>query len=1290
MTATERGGNVLAAVRILIGEDDVKLERSTDTNTDSDSSSATAAHDLLEQRLRQRLQRARTACARLRVEDPHSEDDASPAQDATGAAALRLLVCMHESEMETETETAAAGASAPSKSPLDPALAQPLRKLISLISRWSLAPALSRFDSMYARAHPPPPANQAQSRFTEVVDDERRLSEKKENRPVKSPGQEDLAVDGLSTILRSLRTILPEEGQDGQASSGPPQRLSISTQTARIMLELCSSEILDVALRITRASSPARSHDAQSASRFVNLVLRSLATQSALSTLAGVGRFKTPPFETKTSPSTHQRAPTPTFVLQTVKRMSALQLLRPDGVEALLRSSLEEAESQPELAQKIASYQNMAALSVAMTEAPVGVPAELFVKAVLKQMMDFLQANAASPGSSISPQLTVVVLALARLSRKHPSHLQQSLDERIYQCFFGPAVGGSRCVEDDVVVASQDVRLAAKMLVCIVEHAEPSSDFLHFLLDPILGPCFALLDQLSRSITSLSAKTDSSGKGKVRVIGDMRDGDDLAIRQELRGAMKTCLGALARSSPADELVEAFGPKAQSLLDRVAGGQLFSGPNSTSDALPKSSLTWANDDGGVCLKVGRNHSDALHSVLEGLPAALASSISLSEVADLKLPSDLAFSLPVQAATIVTVLKDAQRADVAKLLLQAVLDRYVAVRSGVRLEQGDSNGGDGAGLDMRPILYLQMIMQLFETFGEALLKGDTRSILAFIDFTLPSTVDIGRTAAPRPVASEEGASQGLQGLLNVNQHPIQQPVRERGGDALEEEFDPDAVVTALNLLLATLEGDSGLSTETTPLLGVIQAKIAALLSSSNEEIRRLTQEAMLVLKARAASRSSNRLDTKSPGTTIVTPRSKGLAMYQEALKLLQDPILPVRAHGLIILRELVSESEKRPSRTSAAKKGTLIVDSEDAATGQGDDEDIRPEVDEALLPAILDIFVQAIQDEESYLYLNAIQGLAAMAISGGTHVLRVLVGKYTGADERAGRNAKQAEVDRRLRIGEALLRVIQRCGAGLGPNVSIVVEPLVTMLRNAHEPTALRSSAISLLGTCVEAAPLEMAAGRHSISLALTCLDIISIESTERSQPLFAARRRKRKDRARTTGSIVVTGSLANIVDEEESDEEDEQPRPDSALATDTRLPQLRRSALFLLTLLISGTNAVLEKYMEDRTEGARSDLLGSITGDGGGITTLRLPGGSVLQPLPSLTDGPTTQQQQRSRPALPPLLYEPKLLGRTKTVLGFVAGRDADAVVRVQAGEAQRECSQMELHLVHLLAASSAK
>ncbi|CAD6914177.1 unnamed protein product [Tilletia controversa] len=184
MTATARGGNVLAAVRILIGEDDVKLERSTDTNTDSDSSSATAAHDLLEQRLRQRLQRARTACARLRVEDPHSEDDASPAQDATGAAALRLLVCMHESEMETETETAAAGASAPSKSPLDPALAQPLRKLISLISRWSLAPALSRFDSMYARAHPPPPANQAQSRFTEVVDDERRLSEKKENRRV--------------------------------------------------------------------------------------------------------------------------------------------------------------------------------------------------------------------------------------------------------------------------------------------------------------------------------------------------------------------------------------------------------------------------------------------------------------------------------------------------------------------------------------------------------------------------------------------------------------------------------------------------------------------------------------------------------------------------------------------------------------------------------------------------------------------------------------------------------------------------------------------------------------------------------------------------------------------------------------------------------------------------------------------------------------------------------------------------------------------------------------------------
>ncbi|KAE8267783.1 hypothetical protein A4X09_0g4560 [Tilletia walkeri] len=1265
MAETERVDDVVAAIQILIGENDVKLERSK-----SDSSSP---QDLLEQRLRQRLQRARTVCTRLQDQEGDGGDEtalngASP-QDVTGAAALRLLVCMHQSEMEKATSSA----SIPSKPSLDPALAQPLRKLISLVSRWCFAPAISHFDSIHALAHPSA-IDQAQSRFTEVIDDARPQNGTDE--------EEKVAVHRLSAILTSLRTIL-SEAQSDQAPSGPPQRLSISTQTARILLELCSSEILDVALRLTRASSLTGSQDAQSASRFVNLVLRSLSTQSALSTLAGVGRSRAI-FESKSelsqskSHSDRHRAPTPAFVLRLVKQMSALQLLRPDGVEALVRSSLDEAESQSELARKTGSYQNMVALSVVMTEPPIGVPAKVFVNTILGQMMDHLQANVASTGSSsISPQLTVVVLALARLSRKHPSHLRQSLDERIYRCFHGPANDASRLVEEDVVVTSPQVRLAVRLLVCIVEHAEPSSDFLQFLLAPILGSCFALSDHLSRSITMVD-----SGKGKVRVIGDVRN-DALAIRQDLRSMIQTCLVAWARLSPVDELAEQLGPNPQSLLDRVARGQLFSDGIALPDPPADLPLTWANDDGGVCLKVGRRHSGALQAVLENLPAALAASISLSDVADIKLPSGLAFSLPVQAATIVTLLKKAQRTDVAKILLQNVLDRYVAVRSGSGLDHVHSNGGDEAEPDMRPILYLQMIMQLFETFGEDLLKGDTKNILAFIDFTLPNAANTGRTAPDRPTASQDNGSQGLQSLLNVSQSTSNEAAQEAEMDSMGDEYEPDAVVTALNLLLATLEGDTRLSTERIPLLGVIQAKIAALLSSSNEEIRRLSQEAMLVLKARAASGSSSQSAMDGPDAKVVTPRSKALAKYQEALKLLQDPILPVRAHGLIILRELVSESEVKVA-PGISKKPSLIIDPEDVAKDEGHQEEVQPELDAALLPAIMDIFVQAIQDEESYLYLNAVQGLAAMAISGGSQILKVLVRKYTGADERAGRKINQAEVDRRLRIGEALLRVIQRCGPRLGPNVSIVVEPLVTMLRSANEPTALRSSAISLLGTCVEAAPLEMASGRYLDSLASTCLDIVSIETTERSKPSSAIKRNQAKSRARSGFSVVATGSLADIADGEGSDDEDEQPQPDNALATDTKLPQLRRSALFLISLLISGTNAVLEKHMDDLTEAVQSDLLGAGTKDRGGISALRLPGGAMLQPLPTASDGMT---KQRNR-TLPPLLFEPKLLERTKTVLGFVAGRDADAVVRAQAEEARRECSELELQLVRLLASSA--
>lgn len=159
------------------------------------------------------------------------------------------------------------------------------------------------------------------------------------------------------------------------------------------------------------------------------------------------------------------------------------------------------------------------------------------------------------------------------------------------------------------------------------------------------------------------------------------------------------------------------------------------------------------------------------------------------------------------------------------------------------------------------------------------------------------------------------------------------------------------------------------------------------------------------------------------------------YQKALKLLQDPLLPVRAHGLLLLRELVSFPviAKEAQRERLEKEAII----------------------RALHPAILSIFLQAIQEDDSYVFLNAVQGLAALVhapgpnsrSNPGNEVLKALLDAYArGAEDIADeetesdkkpkdgekgrtKGKRMSEVDTRLRIGEALAIVVRRCGDAL---------------------------------------------------------------------------------------------------------------------------------------------------------------------------------------------------------------------------------------------------------------------
>ncbi|KAI3607926.1 hypothetical protein WG66_005171 [Moniliophthora roreri] len=184
---------------------------------------------------------------------------------------------------------------------------------------------------------------------------------------------------------------------------------------------------------------------------------------------------------------------------------------------------------------------------------------------------------------------------------------------------------------------------------------------------------------------------------------------------------------------------------------------------------------------------------------------------------------------------------------------------------------------------------------------------------------------------------------------------------------------------------------MSSKTTSILNDILLLLEPIVKSDAEGIRELAGEARMVLTARLAFQNAQ------PGGKAdqTSPEEDSRTTYQHALKLLQDPILPVRAHGLLLLRQLVTSSS------------------------QGS----KP-LDPALVPAIQDIFMQSVQDNDSYIFLNAVQGLAALVDRFGASVLKHMVQNYTrGLTEMHGGDMTQQEVDIRLRVGEALAAVVE---------------------------------------------------------------------------------------------------------------------------------------------------------------------------------------------------------------------------------------------------------------------------
>lgn len=200
----------------------------------------------------------------------------------------------------------------------------------------------------------------------------------------------------------------------------------------------------------------------------------------------------------------------------------------------------------------------------------------------------------------------------------------------------------------------------------------------------------------------------------------------------------------------------------------------------------------------------------------------------------------------------------------------------------------------------------------------------------------------------------------------------------------------------------------------------------------------------------------LEGEKPPISTKDLHSKTLA---RAITSLNDPLVPIRAHGLFLLRQLVES---------------------------------RSEV--ISLDFVINLHLIQLKDPEPFIYLNVIKGLQCLIEWNETEVLRILTSIYVN-------EKNDTDIDERLKIGEVLLRYIESSNELFsGESARIIADSTLHLIRRPlsdsdKEDDRLRMSAMSLLGTCCKVNPIGII---DSLEDALSCaIGILQLETNKDS-------------------------------------------------------------------------------------------------------------------------------------------------------------------------------------------------
>ncbi|CAG0909641.1 unnamed protein product, partial [Cyprideis torosa] len=156
----------------------------------------------------------------------------------------------------------------------------------------------------------------------------------------------------------------------------------------------------------------------------------------------------------------------------------------------------------------------------------------------------------------------------------------------------------------------------------------------------------------------------------------------------------------------------------------------------------------------------------------------------------------------------------------------------------------------------------------------------------------------------------------------------------------------------------------------------------------------------------------------GQEEAPPRTTKKETFDDAMKFILDPIMPVQVHGFLLLTKLLKAKDPRTleHREEMLVHGflllTKLLKAKDPRTLEHREE-------------MLVLFMTAVRNADSYAYLAAIEGLATLADVFPDEIVPFLCKQYSDF-EQLHPEGSDAGFEIRAKVGEALVRTIERLG------------------------------------------------------------------------------------------------------------------------------------------------------------------------------------------------------------------------------------------------------------------------